>query len=833
MPRRIRTWPLAFILFTTPALAQERAASVDVRAAPLGQAVRVLSQQTGTSIGFREGRLRAQPVRAVQGRFTTGQALERMLADTGLRARRVAPGAWLVEHAPRPAPVRPKPQSVVHVRTAPPAFPDPESQEIVVTGSKRDIPIGAYPGGVQIVDGDSFSAAQAGRGTDLLETRVASVASTHLGPGRNKLFIRGIADSSFVGPTQATVGQYWGNSRITYSAPDPSLRLYDVQRIEVLEGPQGTLYGAGSLGGVVRVVPHAPDLDAIDGSAWGGVQAIQHGQPGVDGGAILNVPIVDGKLGFRGLGFGAIDGGYIDDVGRGLKDVNRVHTYGGRAALRYAPGDDWTIDLSGVGQWIKGDDSQYAERDSGGDGLSRSSSIAQPYSNDYWLVDLVARKQWGTLDLTSSLGYARQYVFEQFEGAPLADPLDPTVAPVAFVLPNAAYVQTDRISMLTAETRLAQRGPDGTGWLIGLSLLHNEAQVGRRMETGMFTVPLTGVSNQVDEATLYGEATVEPIDRLTLTAGGRLTYSRLSGDSRDALLSVALRVDPNASAERSETRLLPSAAIAWRANDELTLFARYQQGFRPGGIAVRREFVERFKGDRVGTTDIGTRYDNGRLSLSLSASWTQWKNIQADLIDGFGFPTTANIGDGRVLAVGASARWRPLRGLSFDAALYLNDSKVTSYSVATLRLITLPGNNLITVGGVPQVSGSDSLPVKVFAPNYDRLPNVADATGRLGFAYTTSLGSRLDLDVNGYARYVGKSTLGVGQILGQLQGDYLDTGLEVRVGTPRRGISLSATNLLDSRGNRFALGSPFLIRDRNQITPLQPRSIRLGFDLAF
>ncbi|WP_213982031.1 TonB-dependent receptor [Sphingomonas sp. dw_22] len=752
-------------------------------------------------------------------------------APLACRLAAVAPGTWLVEPAPRPAPVRVKPEPVAHVRIVPPVLPDSEPQEIVVTGSKRDIPISAYPGGVQIVDGDSLSAADAGRGNDILEARVASVASTHLGPGRNKLFIRGIADSSFVGPTQATVGQYWGNSRITYSAPDPSLRLYDVQRIEVLEGPQGTLYGAGSLGGVVRVVPHAPDLETAGGSAWGGVQAIQHGQPGVDGGAILNVPIVDGKLGFRALGFGAIDGGYIDDVERGLRDVNQVRTYGGRAALRYEPGDDWTFDLSGVGQWIKGDDSQYAERDSGGDGLSRASSIAQPYRNDYWLIDLVARKQWGTLDLTSSLGYARQYVFEQFEGAPLADPLDPTVAPVAVAIPSAAYVQTDRISMVTAETRLSRRGPDGTGWLVGLSLLHNEARVNRWMQTEMFGVPLTGISNKVDEATLYGEGTVEPIARVTLTAGGRLTHSRLSGYSQDALLTVAYRVDPDASAERSETRLLPSAAIAWRANDALTLFARYQQGFRPGGIAVRREFVQRFKGDRVGTTDIGARYDDGRFSLSLSASWTEWKNIQADLIDGFGFPTTANIGDGRVLAVGAAARWRPLPGLSFDAALYLNDSKVTSYSEATLTLITLPANNLVTVGGVPPVA--DGQPAKSFAPNYDRLPNVADTTGRLGFAYTTSLGSRLDLDVNGFARYVGKSTLGIGQILGQLQGDYLDTGLELRVGTPRRGISLSATNLLDSRGNRFALGSPFLIRDRNQITPLQPRSIRLGFDLAF
>ena len=78
-----------------------------------------------------------------------------------------------------------------------------------------------------------------------------------------------------------------------------------------------------------------------------------------------------------------------------------------------------------------------------------------------------------------------------------------------------------------------------------------------------------------------------------------------------------------------------------------------------------------------------------------------------------------------------------------------------------------------------------------------------------------------------------QSTLGVGPVLGQLQGNYLDTGLEMRAGDARKGMTLTLTNLLDSRGNRFALGSPFLVRDRNQITPLQPRTVRIGFDFAF
>jgi outer membrane receptor protein involved in Fe transport len=825
----LRLSPLVLIpiLVASPALAQERAADVRLPEMRLDAAVRLLSKQSGTSIGFRDPALAGVRVNAVRGKLTASAALERALRGTGARARQVAAATYLIERAPAVARPAPRPAS-------PHAVPSPseheEPVEVVVTATKRDIPLGVYPGGVQIINGDSLSAADAAQGTAAIETRIASVVSTHLGPGRNKLFVRGIADSSFVGPTQATVGQYWGNSRITYSAPDPNLRLYDVQSIEVLEGPQGTLYGAGSLGGVVRIVPRAPNLRTHEGAAWGGITGVQHGQPSIDGGAIVNVPLVDDRLAFRGLAFGAVEGGYIDDVGRGLRDINRVHTIGGRGALRFDAGDGWLLDLTGVGQKIRGDDSQYAERGVGD--LARNGTIAQPFRSDYWLADFVVRKRWDDLELTSSLGYARQYVFEMFEGQALADVGMPDVQPTADA-PGTGYSQANRISMLTFETRLARRGPNGTGWLLAASLLRNNARVERQMDTarslagsGGFqpvpgaTVsrdyvwsmavfrPLTGVTNKVDEATLYGEATIEPLPRVTLTLGSRLTHARLSGQSEDVLETLAYRNDPGARGSRSETRFLPSAALAWRPNDRLTLFARFQQGFRPGGIAIRQDYVQRFEGDRVTTLEAGSRYIGDRFDLAVSGSWTNWKHIQADLIDGFGFPTTANIGDGEVFSLGVAGRWRPMHGLEIDASVYLNDSSVTRRDI-----IVLP----IEAPGLPA----------------DRLPNVADATGRVGFTYTTELTSGDSFKLDGHVRYVGQSTLGVGPILEKLQGDYVDTGLEARIGNDRRGISLTLTNLLDSRGNRFALGSPFLIRDRDQITPLRPRSIRIGFDWNF
>lgn len=821
---------IAAVLVATPAHAGQGggkgagAVPVDVSATRLEDAVRALGRQSGASIGFRDSIIGSIKVNPVRGRLTTAEALVRMLRRTPLRARQVAPATFLIEIADQPpVAVRPKPSRSPPVVSLAPAPDEIPAREIVVTGSKRDVPLGAYPGGVQIINGDQLSPADAMRGTGAIEARLASVASTHLGTGRNKLFIRGIADSSFVGPTQATVGQYWGNSRITYSAPDPSLRLYDVGSIEVLEGPQGTLYGAGSLGGVVRVIPRAPNLETVGGAAWGGVQAVQHGDPGFDGGGIINLPLVEGKLGLRALAFGSLEGGYINDLARGRNDVNEVKTIGGRAALRFDPGDGWTVDLSGVGQRIEGDDSQYSER--GSPGLSRSSTIAQPYRNEFWLADLVVRKNWGPLELTSSLGYTRQYVFERFEGPALADAFNPAKMPEADA-PVAAYDQRNHINMLTAEARLARRGRNGQGWVVGVSLLRNEARVNRGMQFAITGSPLTGVRNQVEEATLYGEGTIEPIPRISLTLGGRLTHSKLTGDAQDVAGSLAYASDPAAQAARKETRLLPSAAIAWRPTDRLTLFARYQEGFRPGGISVRREFVQRFKGDRVSTVEGGLRYRDASFEVEATGSWSRWRNIQADLIDGFGFPATLNVGDGRVLSVGISSRWRPVAGLELDAALYLNDSEVTQPSELSLAI------QAETLATLPLV-GADGGAVADRITNFSRLPNIADVSGRLGVSYRAAVSDTLDLETRGYLRYIGKSTLGIGPILGQLQGDYLDTGLEVRLGTPTRGVSLALTNLFDARGNRFALGSPFLVRDRNQITPLQPRTIRLGFDMSF
>src|SRR5690606_37210518 len=137
-----------------------------------------------------------------------------------------------------------KPRAIAAAR--PIASPAPQTETpsddvpIIVTASKRDTRLSDYPGAVNLLDGAEL-AFGGERGTESILSRLASVSSTHLGAGRNKLFIRGIADSSFTGPTQATVGQYLRDVGLTYNAPDPAWQLYDIASVEVLEGPQGTL----------------------------------------------------------------------------------------------------------------------------------------------------------------------------------------------------------------------------------------------------------------------------------------------------------------------------------------------------------------------------------------------------------------------------------------------------------------------------------------------------------------------------------------------------------------------------------------------------------------
>ena len=786
--------PVAALVASAPCPASAQERRIDVPAGTLAESAIALARQTGSSIVVNGSGLSSRRVARIRGTMSVQAAVQRLARAADARAVRISSSAWRLDPLPeRAAPARrTPPPKRVEARPVPPPPPPPAvpPPEIVVTASKRELPLKDMPAQVAMLEGEELSLGGVG-GTEKITQRVATVSSTYLGSGRNKLFIRGIADSSFTGPTQATVGQYLGDIRLSYNAPDPDLRLSDLDRVEVLEGPQGTLYGAGSLGGIIRLVPNSPDLGSTFATGRLGGALTEHGDASGDIGLVANLPLKTDRAALRVTLDAVSEGGYIDKPYLDRTDVNRTSILSGRAILRTRLASDWTMDLIGLGQTTHARDSQYVTRDQ--PGYDSAARVREGSEADYLHGQLVIDGRIGTVRLRSSTAITGQTLQERYDAT-------------TDVQRDRVFVQRNETRMIAHETRLWQPIGNRFGWVAGMSLVDNRTELSRSLRQALLRAATTGVLNTVAEGTVYAEGSYRLHDNLTATLGARYSLVRLGGSAED--VSAALAMERAAvTAKRDQSAFLPSASLLARLAPETSLYLRYQEGFRPGGLAIEGDFVRRFDRDDAKTFEVGVRHGRpGRdpFDLALNLSYTRWNDIQADFIDLAGLPSTANIGDGRVWTISASS------------GLYITpDLRVSGGASVNRSSIDEPPFNLILLLG-----------------RTSHVPNIAEFSGRLGLEYSRPIGPALDLDARAWASYIGKSRLGIGPELGDFQGDYLDSGLTVRVGNDRIGGTLSLTNLADAKGNRFALGTPFAVV-RAQETPLRPRTIRLGVDFAF
>ena len=805
---RLLTWSAALVGLSIAGPLLARPVMVDSAAGTAGRAAIAIARQTGTSIVIADAPIASRRVPPIRGQMEAEEAARRLAQAAGGRAVRAGSAGWrivAIPKAPQPRNAAQRRQHPTSVSRPPPAPVQPlEPAEIVVSASKQDAMLSQFAGQVSVIEGEDLSRGGVG-GTERISERIATVSSTHLGSGRNKLFIRGIADSSFTGPTQATVGQYLGDLRLSYNAPDPDLRLSDLERVEVLEGPQGTLYGAGSLGGIIRLVPNMPELGVVAGSAQIGGSLTQHGAGGVDASAMANLPLLGDSTALRMTVDAATQGGYIDKPLLGMENVNRTDVLGGRATVRVELAPDWTVDVMGVAQTIEADDSQYADRS--GASLVSSSPVVEGSKADYLHGQFVVSGWIGNIRLRSTTGIASQDLRERYD-ATLAEG-EPRL-----------FVQTNNTEMVANETRIWQPLTGRIGWLAGLSYTHNVTRLSRSLEDELAVQSTTGITNPFDEGALYGEVRLALRKGLIASAGGRLTHSALGGEEQVAVMISNGR----GAVSRRTTAFLPSASLLARLSEKDSFYVRYQESFRPGGRAIFGAFVQRFFDDHTTTFELGARHGQSgsdTFDLAASISYTRWTDIQADFIDSDGFPSTANVGDGHVWSASLSGGVTLAPGLRVEGGVVFNDSKIDRSDLAQILRMAVQYD--LSTDIIKAIEAQLAL---------TQVPNIARFSGRLGFKYRRPLGSRFELSARGWASYVGRSRLGVGEYLGDLQGDYLDSGAMLRIGSASKGLTLSVTNIADVEGNRFALGTPFAV-SRQQVTPLRPRTVRLGFDAAF
>ena len=763
-------WVIAALASACPASetqAQDQRFRVDVPAGALADALATLATQTGVSIGSSVP-LGGRNADAVRGRMTVNEALRRTLARSGLRAQRVGPSTWRLDPlGSNPAPATPTP------------IPAPD---VVVTGRKLVETLSRIPAAVAVYQPDAAGRrGSAAADAHDVAASVEGLSITNLGPGRDRPFIRGVADSPFNGFSQATVSVIVDDARVTYDAPEPGLRLVDIARVEVLKGPQGPLYGTGALGGVLRIVTNRPVLDAFDARGRADAMVVQAGGPGGGAEAIVNAPLLAGRAAVRLVGYATLVGGWVNDAG-GRQDVNASSTVGARLALRAEPAADWTADVGGAIQRIAQRDSQYVDRDA--EDLTRSARPAEPSSGLFRLVHATLEGPAAGGRLTLAASHAWQDRSETYAAAASA---------VALGRPDARTYRDRRTHrVFDVEARLASEPGQRLTWLAGASYLSaTTSATGDLAGADQRYSPFFLLHRGVTETALFADVSAPLGGRLRIGAGGRLFRSTTDDERREE------GGEPAAKA-RATLGFTPTASLSYEIAPDRLVYARLGSAFRPGGLDPTNIRTGRYDADEVRSVDAGTRLRlaDGRLSISGGAFRSTWANVQSDYLQANGLVATRTAGDALIVGGEISVEWRP-------------------------------GPWTLRAGGVAQRARLDRGVDGTELAQDPRLPVVPDATARLevGRAFDVA-GARVDLHLAG--DYVGNSRLSFDEGLDRRMGGYATASADAVVTLRSLEIRMEVDNLLDARADTFAFGNPFMVRTEREYTPLRPRSIRLG-----
>jgi outer membrane receptor protein involved in Fe transport len=659
------------------------------------------------------------------------------------------------------------------VENAPPLF------DIVVTGQKRQQSLDQVPMSVSVITpGASVPDGVTASSRDL-SLSAEGFALTNLGPGRNRQFIRGVADSPFGGNSQSTVAVQLDEARVIFDAPDPDLRLVDMERVEILKGPQGPLYGTGALGGIYHLVTRKPLLNSTTGSLRLLTEGVEHGGVGYGGEAMINLPLVTDRLALRAVAYGLRGAGWIDNPD-GKHDSNISRSYGGRLAIRWQPAPSWTVDLGGVLQYLNVANSQYVTRSD--DTLIRDRQIREPTDNDFREVSATVQGELAGLKLVSATSFVDHDV---------AYTLDASAAAAQFGLSGQVKFADHRAySIFNQELRIGPR--TGGRWVAGLSYMraHSHSQANVRDSTGT-RLRVQTLDRVVTEYAVFGEGTVGLLPRFDATAGVRL-YRTLAEDEA---------IEPGSGRDQriGKTAVAPSLSLSWHPRGDGIVYLRYARALRPGGLAPDGDTgPQRFRSDELGTVDLGIRRQSASRPFSFAASlfYSRWDHIQSDYLLPNGLISTRNAGRGRIIGGEASAEWRIMRGLRLAAGFSLQDARLT-HSEQNVDL------------------------------DKRHLPIAPNMTGRMTVDYRFALG-RWTASLAAQGNYIGRAHLALDDNLDRTMGKYAVFSASASMVRDRLTLAARIDNLFDVKGDSFAFGNPFSIMAGRQFTPLQPRAFTVS-----
>lgn len=748
-----------------------RETGVDIAASSLPDAVAELAREAGVSIGT-DGVLPRVRTPAIHGRMSVAQVLEILLAGTGYRARRVGVTAWRIERTP--APVARNGNTGTASGSPEKEFPEPVP--ILVTGAKRNADLLDLPMAVTVIDLTDQQRLGTGSDTALVASEMEGMALTGLGPGRNRMFLRGVADSPFTGESQSTVAVVMDDTRVTYAAPDPDIRLVDMERVEVLKGPQGSLYGVGALGGIYHLVTRAPEYDEASLDTAAGAEIAASGGTGLSGSAVANLPVMPGAVALRLVGYMATEPGWVDTGKR--RNSNSSRLSGGRARLGIDPGGGWAIDLTGFTQWLNSRDSRYVYDEHS---RSRPAQIPEPHDNDLKLISARVARQGGGADIVLASGMTWHEV---------GDTLDATIGAEGFGLADPLRLEQSRkYRVWDNEFRISDTW-GGVDWLLGVS------HVAARQAISSTLYSASDASLVIDDdrrttfdTAAFGDVTVPLGAGFSLDAGARVYHSVIR-ETRKLSAGLVTR-------RHRRSGVTPSFSLSWRPREDRLIFLRYGSAFRQGG-ADFTAFGEpvTLEGDELKMIEAGWREQlGGRGRLEIGTWYARWNNVQSDMLQADGMIETENVGDAEIFGVEASLELALTPSWGIEAGANYTDAKLVRSDL--------------------DIELSDR-----------RLPVVPKYTLRGALRRDFRLGGG-DGWIRFKLRYSGPSRLSFDPVLDRPMGEVLETGIEGHARFGGLELALGIENVLGAKANGFSFGNSLRFSRFEQYTPQPPTTLSL------
>jgi iron complex outermembrane receptor protein len=661
-----------------------------------------------------------------------------------------------------------------------PASPQMTEGAIIVTATKRASTVQDVPFSINAQTQEDIRRANAQTLEDI-SRNVADLTVQNLGPGQSQVSIRGVSAGQIVRDqpgVKEQVGIYLDETPVSLSLFTPDFDLFDLNRVETLRGPQGTLFGAGSVGGTVRYITNQPNLDRVEGEVEGNANIYSGGSAGYALRGMVNAPLGP-TAAVRIVGYGEHFGGFVDSVGPySKKNLNDGHRIGTRISLLFQPTPELKITPRFVYQDSKANgfnreefynlyDNQFVTQDDLGKGDRKIYlKIPEEFRDKTALADLVASYDFGPAELTSVSSYVHRDILVSRDASALTGSVsvDLALGAAATDLPSNLR-DTTKLKQFSQEVRLASTGAGPFQWVFGGFYSHVNRKYEQRLPTPGYDAYVdaalgAGTSAAVDngfglvdnpyhadlpyvdtQKALFGEASYK-FGQIKLTGGGRWYDFR----EKRRFHSGGLFSGGDDRTDRTKSNgFSPRGIVSWQPNRNFSVNVQAAKGFRLGGVNDPLNIpictpedaqifggYQTYKDETLWNYEAGFKYSKHGVTFNAAAFYNDIRNLQVTVDAGScSSRVVFNVPKAHSQGVEAELSVHPLQGLDLSFAGSVLNSKFDS---------TLLAGNGSVLGGIRDGNRLPTVPKYQFA-----------ATAN----YTAPLNSNADWYVNGSVQRIG------------------------------------------------------------------------------